>query len=99
MADNKPLFVPLKSEYFNAFRDGSKTTEYRPYGPRWNERTCLVGRSVVLSRGYGKRDRLRGVVSGFFVSEDPCQSAAWKDCYGDKSCQAACIQISVDHLG
>jgi hypothetical protein len=48
----KSLFVPLKTRYFRAFEDGTKTTEYRRYGPRWNERTCAVGRPVVLSLGY-----------------------------------------------
>lgn len=48
----KPLFVPLKTEYFRAFEAGSKTTEYRLYGPRWNETTCIPGRAVTLSHGY-----------------------------------------------
>jgi len=47
----KPLFIPLKGEYFDQFQAGTKDTEYRVYGPRWNERTCAVGREVVLSRG------------------------------------------------
>lgn len=33
----KPLFIPLRAKYFLAFQDGKKTTEYREYGPRWNE--------------------------------------------------------------
>lgn len=48
----KPLFVPLKTEYFNAFKDGSKTTEYRLYGPRWHEGTIIPGRLATLSHGY-----------------------------------------------
>ena len=48
----KPLFVPLKTRYFRAFESGVKTIEYRKAGPRWNEATCTVGRSVVLSHGY-----------------------------------------------
>ena len=48
----KPLFVPLKTRYFRAFEDGTKTTEYRRYGPRWNERTARIGRPVTLSHGY-----------------------------------------------
>lgn len=61
----KPLFVPLKAEYYRDFASGLKTVEYRLYGPRWNERTCRPGRAVTLSLGYGKRERLRGVVAGF----------------------------------
>lgn len=61
----KPLFIPLKTEYFQAFQDGSKTEELRLYGPGWNEGTCFVGRAVVLSKGYGKQERLAGRISGF----------------------------------
>lgn len=53
----RPLFIPLKTEYFQAFADGSKREELRRYGPRWNERTCCVGRDVVLSKGYSKQAR------------------------------------------
>lgn len=48
----KPLFVPLKTRYFRAFESGAKTTEYRLAGPRWNERSCWIGRPVTLSHGY-----------------------------------------------
>lgn len=61
----KPLFIPLKREYFDAFERGEKDTEYRIYGPRWNERVCSVGRPVVLSCGYGKQRRLEGVIREF----------------------------------
>ncbi|OPY70470.1 MAG: hypothetical protein A4E62_01557 [Syntrophorhabdus sp. PtaU1.Bin002] len=61
----KPLFIPLKREHFEAFENGTKTTEFRQYGPRWNERTCVVGRPVVLSLGYGKQRRLEGLITAF----------------------------------
>jgi len=52
----KPLFIPLRTEWFRRFEDGTKDTEYRAYGPRWNERTCRIGRRAVISHGYsGKR--------------------------------------------
>lgn len=60
ITEEKPLFIPLRTEWFRKFEDGSKTTEYRAYGPRWNERTCRVGREAVVSHGYnGKRLRRR----------------------------------------
>jgi hypothetical protein len=31
---SKPLFIPLKAEFFEAFERGEKDTEYRVYGPR-----------------------------------------------------------------
>lgn len=97
MSAPKPLFIPLKTAYFEAFANGEKTTEYRPYGPRWNERTCSVGRKVTLSHGYGKARRLTGTVIAFGRSAEPTRTAAWIDCYGDKSSDAACIHIQIDH--
>lgn len=52
MTHQKPLFVPLKTQWFRAFQAGTKKTEYRLYGPRWNESTCVPGRPVTLSHGY-----------------------------------------------
>ncbi len=62
----KPLFIPLKTEYFNAFKDGTKKHEFR-VGNRWNEKHCTVGRKVTLSKGYGKHERLNGVITSFEV--------------------------------
>ncbi len=61
----KPLFIPLKSEYYEAFEDGTKTEEVRVYGARWNHKTCKVGREVVLSKGYGKHSRMTGKIAFF----------------------------------
>lgn len=63
----KPLFIPLTSRWFGEFKAGHKTKEYRKYGPRWNEKTCVVGREVVISKGYGKHERLRGKIVGVKV--------------------------------
>ena len=30
----KPLFIPLKREFFEAFKAGQKVEEFRPEGPR-----------------------------------------------------------------
>lgn len=59
----KSLFIPLKAEHYDRFASGEKTEEFRKYGPRWNEKTCTPGRKVTLSRGYGKKDRLHGVIT------------------------------------
>lgn len=53
MATDRPLWIPLRAEYFNAFASGMKTVEYRRHGPGWNEDTCWPGRDVVLANGYG----------------------------------------------
>jgi hypothetical protein len=89
----KPLFVPLKTKYFEAFKNGTKTTEFRRYGALWNERSCRIGRKVVLSRGYGKQERLTGMVVGF--EKRQMYSADWLACYGAAG-DAACIQIQLD---
>jgi hypothetical protein len=60
----RPLFIPLKTEYFRAFENGSQSEELRRYGPRWNERTCTLGRPATLSHGYSGK-RLKAVVIGF----------------------------------
>lgn len=89
----KPLFIPLKTPYFEAFLRGTKNTEYRLYGPRWNERTCRIGRRVVLSLGYGKKARLAGVVSDFW--KDTSRTDDFKACYPGKAGAMACIQIKL----
>jgi DNA-directed RNA polymerase subunit RPC12/RpoP len=89
----KAMFLPLKSQYFDAFKAGTKTVEYRRYCKRWDERTCAIGRPVVLSRGYGKHDRLSGVISGF--ERRHMASTEWVDCYGEPG-WAACISITLD---
>jgi hypothetical protein len=94
----KPLFIPLKTEYFQAFQDGSKTEELRLYGPGWNEGTCFVGRTVVLSKGYGKQERLEGRISGF--RKQPARSLstanrkAVRAIYETLDIDIACIAIT-----
>lgn len=89
----KPLFIPLKTEFFRAFQNGTKRTEYRRYGKIWNERSCKIGRQVILSHGYGKHERLSGRVVGFAIAE--MDSREWLACYGTAG-TAACIEIVID---
>ena len=97
MGDEKPLFIPLKREYFLAFEDGTKDTEYRrPRGP-WNLNTCCPGRRVVLSLGYGKARRLTGTIVSFGVHAlMPDKYEAFRACYPDAMNLAACIRIELD---
>lgn len=51
------LVLPLKGEYFDAIRDGSKPKEYRLVNDYWSKR--LIGRSysrIELTKGYPKAD-------------------------------------------
>lgn len=87
MTEEKPLFVPLKTEHYEAFERGIKKYEYRLYGPRWNEKTCRIGRAVTLSKGYGKANRLHTSVKGF-EKVDPTALHLLErldiiDCYGN----------------
>ena len=61
----KPLFIPLKTEFYKLFEAGRKKAELRKYGPRWNEKTCEIGRPVILSKGYGKKFRIAGKIIDF----------------------------------
>jgi hypothetical protein len=90
--DMKPLFIPLKAIYFDAFASGEKSQEFRKYGARWNERTCPVGRRLVLSRGYGKQSRLYGTVG----SAGKCIAGhVFKEIYGE---HAECFAITPQGL-
>ena len=91
----KPLFIPLKGEFFDAFVRGEKRTEYRLRNKRWNLEVCAVGRRVVLSRGYGKGRRLTGTIVGCHYDHLPSRLPGWLDCYGPGGC-AVCISISLD---
>lgn len=82
----KPLFIPLKTKYFDAFADGSKTVEYRRYGRQWTEQHCKIGRAVVLSKGYSG-PRLRSRVVGFKTA------VMNSEIYG-KSVLIACIRLA-----
>ena len=93
---DKPLFIPLKAEFYAAFECGEKTTEYRRRGPCWNAETCRIGRRVILSKGYGKKHRLGGVIVGFHYDAIPTNIPGWFACYGLHAGDAACIKIKLD---
>jgi hypothetical protein len=95
----RPLFIPLRRKFYDAFCAGIKTIEYRRYGPRWNEKTCMPGRLVTLSLGYGKQHRIKGTIIKFSVAfiqelEAPVQQA-WAECFPNDYL-AACIQIEIE---
>ena len=91
----KPLFIPLRKEFFEAFERGEKMVEYRLYGKRWNGDSCKLGRAVVISCGYGKHRRLDGFINDFWVDDNPETLPGWVNCYGVGKGPAACIGIRV----
>lgn len=85
-----PLFLPLKGEYYDAFLAGTKDTEYRLAGGKYNARTCPIGRKVTLSRGYGKGSRMTRTIMGY--EELWIDSPEFVACYGAPGF-AACIYL------
>lgn len=94
----KPLFIPLKTCYYLAFKNGSKTEELRKYGPRWNHDTCTVGREVIMSKGYGKKDRMKGRIWKFKKQHGSLFGSTYrqaiKDVFGTLDVDIACISIT-----
>lgn len=94
---DKPLFIPLKTEYFLAFKQRLKEHELRLYGSRWNEKTCRIGRLATLSKGYGKHERITRSVAGFerkALSElSEADRAAFTACYGEDANDVAVIWL------
>lgn len=64
---DKPLFIPLNATYYDEFAAGIKTREYRFATGPWNLTNVYTGRRVTLSRGYGKKNRLTGVVENVWL--------------------------------
>jgi hypothetical protein len=94
--DEPPLCFSLKAHLFDAFERGTKTEEYRPYNRRWDERTCRIGRRVVV--GCGKRRRA-GTISSFDQSRGQTKTQTWQETYGGNGpAVAACIGIVLDPL-
>ena len=94
----KPLFIPLRTKYYNAFASGEKKEELRVYGPRWNEKTCLLNRPVILAKGYGKHARMKGRIWRFKKQHgslfgSTCQKAI-KEVFGTLDVDIACIDIT-----
>jgi hypothetical protein len=102
MKDEKPLFIPLNTEYYEQFESGEKKVELRQYGPRWNKKTCRVGRAATLSKGYGKKNRMYGHVSSFKkvygANLSLCDQLAFRNCYGSVGVYVACIGIEFNKL-
>lgn len=99
--NNKPLFVPLKTEYYELFESGRKKAELRKYGPRWNEKTCAIGKPVILSKGYGKKHRIAGKIIDFkkkpVCDIDPINRRAMQAIYGTLDIDIAVIYIECDN--
>jgi len=99
MTVDKPLFIPLNTKYYEAFADGSKTVEYRLHGKRWHPGTCWAGRPVTFSKGYGKKDRLSGVIEFVWLADtislDDDVQKAIGEIYGEGNHEIICIEVKL----
>lgn len=93
----KPIFIPLKSEYYQAFLDGSKRIEYRRAGVgQFTLAKCTPGREVTLSKGYGTRNRIKGTVIRSWIEHHEHPTGAIAACYGTEPIDIIAIEIAVD---
>lgn len=94
----KPLFIPLKTEHYEAFKSGLKTREIRLYG-RWNKDTCFFGRPVILSKGYGTYDRMTGRIVSFtsasFSQLGHKEQEDFLACFGEEKREARIALIGI----
>lgn len=51
--NDKVLFIPLKKEFYDAFKDGSKTWELRGNYGQFRASRITIGQKARLARGYG----------------------------------------------
>lgn len=97
----KPLFLPLNTQPYEAFERGDKHIEYRLYGKRWNEKTCIPGRDIILSKGYGKKNRMGGVITNFYVTRvknlNVEIAASLTQYFGTLDADIACIVIKLSN--
>lgn len=61
------LFVPLTTEYWDAFNNGSKLWEVRNLGRNFSTQHVRVGRAVELRKGYSTSSSLWGVIHSVVV--------------------------------
>lgn len=90
---NGTLYLPLKYEYFDQIKAGTKKVEYRLYNDYWQKR--LVDRChvwIILTRGYPKKtdeaSRLKKRWKGFKI-----QTITHKN-FGDKPVKVFAIDVS-----
>lgn len=88
----RPLFIPLRGIWFDAFARGEKFDEWRKLGPRWRVEHCPPGRPVILSRGYsGARLAARILRVAVRRGDDPALIAL----YGE---DALCLVLTLHEI-
>ena len=76
----RPMFIPLKREWYEAFARGEKTVEYRLPKGAFAPHHCAPGRPVVLSLGWSGNGRLNArIVAYALVDATPVTRTIWPD--------------------
>jgi hypothetical protein len=91
---DRPLFIPLAGEWFDAFERGQKFDEWRRFGGRWSLKQCRIGREVVLSRGYSGR-RLSAVIRSVRTCPAEAGGSATVALFG---AETVCIAITLHRI-
>ena len=78
--NEKVLFIPLKKEFYDAFKDGSKTWELRGNYGQFNACKVTVGQKARLARGYGYPRLLATVIEvQDYADLDDIPSDIWNE--------------------
>lgn len=98
----KPLFVPLNSEHYDNFLSGSKTFEMRQGPQRWNDKTVYTGRQVLISKGYGKKNRMIGNIGKVYRTATPAAllfriengDSLWSRIFPNEDCPSSAYNLA-----
>lgn len=92
---DRPVFIFLRTEWFEKFESGEKKTEYRRIAGQFTRRKCVVGRRVTLSKGYGKKTRLTGGITSYAEISLARAPKAAQEMYPGET-RLAAIKIELD---
>lgn len=90
----KPFFLPLMKKYYLQFAEGTKKTEYRMEKGMYNKNQLFVGRNILISNGYSKKDRLNGVITRVYRSKRAARRSDFIAIYGVQE-YAFCFDIEL----
>ncbi len=77
---SESIFLPLKSVFFNAFLSRTKSYELRGIRAQFTPDNIVTGKSIIVSRGYSKFQRMTGTIGKvrvFNSMNDAMRSDIW----------------------
>jgi len=90
----KPFFLPLLKKHYLEFSEGTKRTEYRLEKGAYNENQIFVGREIIISNGYTKLGRLKGIITKVYRSKLISKTDSFVAIYGNCK-EAFCFDIQL----